>query len=255
MSRVNADEGQLTDERVSHDLERQRRERLLVIGLAGNLFPGVGINALGFRRVQRGRQEIDHCIQQWLHAFVLESGTDDNREQLQRDGRLAQRSAQRVCADFFAFQKLMQNLVVVLSDGLDQLGVKRFRFLLQLSRDRLGNVLRAHGLVRPDDRLHIDQINDALELVFLADWNLDRYRFGVKALADGVDGMLKISTHLVDFVNETNSRDAVLVGLPPYLFRLRLYAVNGVKYRDGAIEHAQRTLHLGREIHVPRRVD
>ena len=31
---IDAEEGELTDERVGHDLERERRERLLVVGLA-----------------------------------------------------------------------------------------------------------------------------------------------------------------------------------------------------------------------------
>ena len=33
-ARVDAEEGQLADERVGHDLERQRRELLVVVGLA-----------------------------------------------------------------------------------------------------------------------------------------------------------------------------------------------------------------------------
>ena len=34
VARVDAEEGQLADERVGHDLEDQRRERLVVVGLA-----------------------------------------------------------------------------------------------------------------------------------------------------------------------------------------------------------------------------
>src|SRR5207245_4937373 len=47
-----------------------------------------------------------------------------------------------------------------------------------------------------------------------------------------------------------NSRNTVLVGLPPDFFGLRLHAVDRVKHRDGAIEHAQRPLYFGGEIHV-----
>ena len=117
------------------------------------------------------------------------------------------------------------------------------------------SILRAHGLVIPDDRLHLDQIDHALELVFLSDGNLNRDRLGIEALADGIDGMLEIGTHLVDLVDETNSRDAVLIGLAPHFFRLRLHAVHGVKHRDRAVEHAQRALDFGREIDVAGRIN
>ena len=67
--------------------------------------------------------------------------------------------------------------------------------------------------------------------------------------------MLEISTHLVNLVNKANSRDAVFIGLPPDFFRLRLHAVNRVKHRDCAVEHAQRTLDFRREIDVAGRIN
>ena len=93
------------------------------------------------------------------------------------------------------------------------------------------------------------------KLGFLPDGNLNRYRLGIEPLADGIDGMLEIGAHLVNLVDEANSRNAVFIGLPPDCFRLRLYALHGVKYRDRAVEHAQRSLHLGGEVHVAGRID
>ena len=107
-----------------------------------------------------------------------------------------------------------------------------------------------NGVVFPDDRLHLDQIDDAFEFIFLADGNLNRDWLGIEALADGVDGMLEIGAHLVDLVDETNSRNAVFIGLTPDFFRLRLHAVNRVKHRNRAVEHAQRPLDFGGEVHV-----
>ncbi len=55
---VHADEGELADERVGHDLEGQRRERLVVGGLAGDRLVGmIGISAFhaaGFRAAMAG---------------------------------------------------------------------------------------------------------------------------------------------------------------------------------------------------------
>src|SRR5262249_34506847 len=135
-------------------------------------------------------------------------------------------------------------------DGLDQLRMERFRLLLQVFGNFFDYVFSAQRFIFPDDRLHGDQINHAFELVFLSDGDLDGYGAGIKALADGIDGVLEIGAHLVDLINEANSGAAVLSALAPYVFRLRLNAVNGVEYRHSAIEHAQRALHLGSEIHV-----
>ena len=67
--------------------------------------------------------------------------------------------------------------------------------------------------------------------------------------------MIEIRAHAVHLVDEADARNAVLVGLPPHRFRLRLHAGDRVEHRDRAIEHAQAALHLGREIHVAGRVD
>ncbi len=155
----------------------------------------------------------------------------------------------------FAFQKFVQNLVVVFGNGLDQLRMERFGLFLQFGRNLFRLIFRAHRLVIPHDGLHGDQVDHAPELVFLSDGNLNRDRLGIEALAEGIDGVLEIGTHLVDLVNKANSRDAVFIGLAPNFFGLRLHAMHGVKHRDRAIEHAQRALHLGREIHVAGRIN
>ena len=193
---------------------------------------------------------VDDRIEQRLHTLVLERGAYNDREQFQGNGRFAQRGAQLFGGNRFAFEKLVQDFVVVLGDGLDQLGMERLGLFLHIGRDFFGLVLRAHCLVFPDDGLHLDQVDDADKLRFLADGDLNRDGPCIEALADGVDGMLEISTHLVDLVDETNSRDAVFISLAPDFFRLRLHAMNGVEYSDSAVEHAQRSLDLGREVDV-----
>jgi hypothetical protein len=55
-ARVDAEEGQRTHERVGHDLERQRRERLAVAGLARRLPARSIVDALDRRTIRRRRQ-------------------------------------------------------------------------------------------------------------------------------------------------------------------------------------------------------
>jgi hypothetical protein len=99
------------------------------------------------------------------------------------------------------------------------------------------------------------QMIDAEELGFLSDRNLNRNWLGIEALAEGVDGMLEIGPHLVNFVDKANSWNAVFIGLPPDFFRLRLHPVHRVKYRNRAVEHAQRSFHLGGKVYVAGRVN
>src|ERR1700730_2687690 len=115
--------------------------------------------------------------------------------------------------------------------------MERFGFLLQFGRDLTGDILSTDRVILPDNRLHLDEIDYTFELVFLADGNLDWDGLGVKALTDGIDRMLKISAHLVDLVNETDTRDTVLVSLAPDFFRLRLHPVNRVEHGNRAIEN------------------
>src|SRR6266849_6877781 len=255
LSRVHTDKRQLTHKRVGHDLEGQRRERLFVVGLAREFLPTVGIEAVRLFRVERRGQVIHHRIQQRLDTFILECRSHHHRKQLQPDRGFTQRRLQFIRRNGLAFQKLVQNFVIVLGDGFDKLRMERLSLFLQFRGNIGGLILRANRLVLPNDGFHGDQIHHSSKLVFLSNGDLNRDWLGVEALAEGIDGMLEISTHLVDLVNETNSRNAVLVRLPPYFFRLRLHSVHRVKYSNGAVEHAQRSFHLGRKVNVAGRID
>ena len=69
------------------------------------------------------------------------------------------------------------------------------------------------------------------------------------------DRVVEIGADAVHLVDEADARHAVFVGLAPDGFRLRLHAGDGVKQRNGAVEHAQTALHLGRKIDVAGRID
>ena len=107
----------------------------------------------------------------------------------------------------------------------------------------------------PDDRLHLDQVDDALEIGLRADRDLQRHGARAQPLADAVQHVLKVRTILVHLVDEANARNFVLVALPPHRLGLRLHSRNGIEQRHRAIQHAKRALHFGREVHVTRSVD
>src|SRR5258707_14481163 len=76
-----------------------------------------------------------------------------------------------------------------------------------------------------------------------------------ETLANGADDVVKVRAHAVHLVDKANARDAILVGLAPDGFRLRLHAGDRVENADGAVENAQGALDLHREIHVAGRIN
>ena len=86
-------------------------------------------------------------------------------------------------------------------------------------------VLRAHRLVVPEDRLHLDQIDDALEIRFCADRNLDAPPDARPAACGWCRVTCsKSAPALVHLVDEADARNLILVALPPDGLRLRLHA-------------------------------
>src|SRR5690606_12241731 len=107
----------------------------------------------------------------------------------------------------------------------------------------------------PDDGFHLDQVDDALEGVFGTDRDHDGHGIGAQARLQLVVDLEEVGAGAVHLVDEGQTRHAVLVGLAPHGFGLRLHAAHGAVHHAGAVEHAHGTLHLDGEVHVSRGVD
>ena len=95
LARVDAREGERTDERVVHDLERKRRERRGVRRLASVGLVGVGIHAFDRRNVERARQIVDDRVEQRLDALVLERRAAQHRHEREVERALADQPLER----------------------------------------------------------------------------------------------------------------------------------------------------------------
>ncbi len=146
-------------------------------------------------------------------------------------------------------------VVVELDGGLDHLLAVFLGLIEQVGRDLFVVILRAERLVVPDDRLHAHQIDEALELLLRADRKLDRHRLGAEAVDDVLQALEEVSADLVHLVGEDDARNLVLVALAPDRLGLRLHALVRIEHAHGAVEHAQRTLHLDGEVDVAGGVD
>ena len=234
---VHPDVGELAEERVGGNLEGQRREGLVDRRLPDDLDVLLaGGVADGSRHVQRRGQVVDDRVEHGLHALVLERAAAQHRVGLRGDGQLADRALDLVDAEFLTTEILLQQRLVGLGDGLQQLGAVLVGLLLQVSRDVDDVVLLAElGLPAPDLGPHLDQVDDTLEAAFGADRQLDRNDVGAEALLHGAHREVEVGADLVHLIDEADARHVVLVGLAPDLFGLRLNALFPIEHRDGAV--------------------
>ena len=254
---VHADEVQLAEERVSCNLEGQRGEGRLHGRLTGELVVLVAdLVADNLANVQRVRQEVNNSVQQRLHALVTVSGTAVNRVNLRVDGQLTDAGFELVNGQLLATEVLLHELFVGLSNGLNQLLAVLCSLVLEVLRDLLvGRLSTGLDLAAPGDSLHVQQVNDAVEVILSADRQLHNQRLSAQTVNNGGDGVVEVCAQLVHLVDEADTRDVVLSSLTPHLLGLRLNAFLTVEDGDGTIENTEGTLNLNGEVNVTRGVD
>jgi len=150
--------------------------------------------------------------------------------------------------------RYLDQLVVHLGGGFDHLVVPLVGLGPQLVRD-LHDIDLVAEVVAVVDRLHLDEIDDALELVLAPDRDLDRYGVRPEALLDGRDPAPEVRAGPVELVDEAEARHTVAVRLAPHGLGLRLDAGHAVEDHDRAVKDAQASLDLDRKVHVPGRID
>ena len=253
-ARVHAHEGQLADEGVGHQLECQRSELLVVVGLAGDAVVLV-VLALDRRDLDRRRQEVDHGVQHALHALVLEGGAAQHRLDLVGDGALAQTGLDLLFGQIAVLEVLVHQVLVGFGRGLEHLLAPLGSLFLQVGRNVTVVELHAlRGLI-PDDGFHLDKVDHAFELVLGADGDDHGHGIGAQAQLHLVIDLVEVRAGTVHLVHEGQTGHVILVGLTPDGLGLRLHAAHCAVHHAGTVQHAHRTLHLDGEVDVSRGVD
>src|SRR5438034_570918 len=165
---INAEENQLAGVSVGPQLERERTKLVAVAGLDRNDIIGARLAALGRRDVQRTGKIIDHGVKQGLDALLLEGRPAQHRNQLDLAGQSAYGGFEHAWLGRPFLDQQLGHRVVLVGDGVDQLGERRFGLLLEVIGDFFDLVLEpfVHDLAgAPDDRLLTDHIDDAFELI------------------------------------------------------------------------------------------
>src|SRR5471032_2647268 len=251
---IDAHEGDGADKRVVHDLEGETGEGRLVVGGTGD-FITLGIDAHQGRNVERAGEIVDYGIQQGLNALVLEGGAAHHRHKVKAVGALADAALEIGFRRLGAFEIGSHEIVVFFDRHFDQGGAQFLRLVGIFGGNFDFVELRAQLLVMPDQRLHPDDIDDALEFRFHTDRPGDDHRAVAQPVDHHVYAALKIRAGAIHLVDEADARHVILVGLAPHGFGLGLHAGDGVEHGDSAVQHAHGALDFNGEVDMTGRVD
>ena len=254
---VNADVGELTDERVGHDLEDQAGEGLVEGRMTLDLLAGVRIGTGDGLDVKRAGQVVDDSVEQLLDALVLVGGAHKDEVELVGQNALAQSSLELLDGEVLLHEDLLHELIVKAGSSVEELLALGGSDVSELSRDLVHRLGVGHALVVGLEVpcSHGDQVDDAPEVVLGAHRDLSGHGVSVETILHGLDSVEEVSTHAVILVNEGDAGDVEGRSLTPNGLRLGLNAGNGVEDGDSAIEDAQAALDLGGEVNVARGVD
>ena len=241
---------------VVHDFEGKGAQRLVRIDFckpAGLMTFEIHLwLRLHFRGV---RQIVNNCIKNVLYTLVFKCRSTVSREEVQVDGALANAALERVDVGLVAFQIGLEQVVVLLDRGFDQLLTPFLDLVGHIGGD-VGNLVRRRIVgIRPDPRLARQKVDNALELVFDTDWQHHDEWVRAQDVLDLLDDAVEVGADTVELVDEDNARNLGFVGVAPVGLRLGLDAAGSAKYPDAAVEYLQRAIDLDREIHVSRGVE
>ena len=107
----------------------------------------------------------------------------------------------------------------------------------------------------PDDGFHLEQIHNAGEVFFGADWNHHGHRASLQAQLHLVYDLEEVGTGTVHLVHKGQTWHFVLVGLAPNGFGLGLHATHSAVNHASAIQHAHGTLNFNGEVNVSRGIN
>ncbi len=149
----------------------------------------------------------------------------------------------------------MQQAVVVLGGGLDEFVPVELGIVCHVGRDLADCRVDALVVLVEEDRVHLDEVDQADELVLGADGKLQKHRPRVQAVLHHLDDVEEVRAGAVHLVDVGEARNAVAVGLTPHRLGLRFDSTDGAEHSDCAVEHAQAALDLDGEVDVSGSID
>src|SRR5512139_3574435 len=253
-ARIDAEENQLAHIGIGCDLERQGREFFFIGRLTMTLF---AILKLTLHRgdIGRRRHQLDHFVEHGLNTLVLERGAAHHRHNFAGDGPRAQAGDDIRLGEIALFEVFVHHLFRRFRGCLDHGLTPLLAGVQQVGRNVAQVEFHALAGIIPVNRLHLDEVDHALEVIFSADGHLDRHRISLQTQTHLVIDLKEIGAGAVHLVDECQTRHAVLVGLTPHGLGLGLHTTHRTVDHAGTIQHTHGALDLNGKIHVTRGVD
>ena len=221
-------EREAPDERVGHRLEGEGAGGLRLVDAHRHVV-GHAETAMALRVREIGA-DVFHKTLNTLHD---DGGTHEHRDDELLGDSLVQQAFQLLLGELlFAFEVLHHKLVVGLGHQIAQLVAGDARFFLVLRRQR---VHRFHALaaVLEIAGLHADDVDDALELLGLADGDGHRAQAAAEAGVQQRHGGVEVGVLAIDVVDVHRARQTHVLGLAPQLRRHDLGTIDGVHHEQG----------------------
>ena len=237
------------DERVDDRLEDLRGEGIFRVALLEVAV--LGIHADGDVEVRR-RHVLDHAVHELLDADVLLGRTAEDRENLARLDALDEGCSHLDLRDLRALDVLLEQLVVELGDGFDELLARLFDIALDVLRDVRDEVFL---IVRDDLHVQGQKVDDTLEGCLLANRQLHGHDAIAEAHAQLLDDLTEVGVLAVHLVDEESARQLGFLCITPCLLRLDFDARGRRNHDEGAVGRRQGILDLADEVRIARRVD
>lgn len=252
---VHAKEGQLTDERVSHDLEGKSGERLFIISLTTSDRIVIRINTLDRRNVNRARKQFNNSVKHALNTLVLERCTAEHRLNFVGDGTQTQTLVDVGLGEVAVVQVLVHQFFVSFGSSFNHVAAPFFGFFNQLGGNVFEFELHALRSFIPNDGFSLGQIDNAFESVFSTDRNNDRYRISFQTSLHLIVNFEEVCACTVHLVHESKTGNFVFVSLTPNSFGLRLDTADSTVNHAGTVQNTHGTFNFNSEVNVSRGIN
>ena len=214
-----------------------------------NYFVALKVNALDRRDVKRRRHVLDDRIKELLYAFVSVCCTAAYRNCLTLAGCFTKNLLHLINGRLLTLKILHHEVIIELADLLNEFAVVKLCIILHIFRNVCyGDIIALIIIV--DVSLHLEEVDDSLELVFLTDRELDADRVLAKSCTDLIYTAVEVCTKDIHLVDECHSRYVVGISLTPYVLGLRLYTTLCTENANSAIKYTEGTLNLNSEVYV-----
>ena len=235
---VNTEVAELTNERVSSDLECESCERLIVRGRSFLFLTCFRVYALDVRDIERRRHIVNDSVEELLYALISVRSTANNRNHCICDSTLTDTFLDLINGNFLTAEVFFHDLIILLSNSLEHSFVVFLSLFNHIGRDIFNSDILSEVVI-VNVSLHFNKVNKSLEVVFSADRELDRNSITLKTVVHHIYNVVEVCTHDIHLVYIYHSRYLIFICLSPNCFCLGLNAALCTENRYRTVEYTK----------------